>query len=433
MNNSPIPTKATASMANRARALTPHAIRRLERYVGSVLCAILTLVRRVVDGASSQVISGPPQRILLLKLIEQGATVVAAGAIRLAADRVGTDNVYFCVFAENRSILDVLNLVPAEHVLVIRGERLRYFLRDAVSVLMRIRRERIDAVVDMEGFSRASAILAFLSGASRRAGWHRFTAEAPYRGDLFTHRVQHNPYLHVAQGYRILVEALWADPNDAPLVKAPPGPPAAIPAFEASEEERARVRTKLNGLARTPVGSSLIILNANPGDVLPLRRWPVERFVELGRRLLAERAEVTLVLTGMGAEQSAVDALCDQLGPRAVSLAGRTTLPEVLVLYTLADVLVTSDSGPGHFASLTGLPSIVLFGPETPIVFGPLGAQSDAVSAGLACSPCFNAYNHRLSSCRYNACMYAITVDDILARVQAALSAREVRRLQVSP
>jgi ADP-heptose:LPS heptosyltransferase len=105
-------------------------------------------------------------------------------------------------------------------------------------------------------------------------------------------------------------------------------------------------------------------------------------------------------------------------------MAGRTTLREVLVLYTLADVLVTNDSGPGHFASLTGIDSIVLFGPETPLLFGPLGPHSQAVTANLACSPCLSAYNHRFSPCRFNACMHAISVDDVLARVMAALDRR---------
>ena len=71
----------------------------------------------------------------------------------------------------------------------------------------------------MEFFSRASAILAFLTGARRRVGLHRFTAEGPYRGDLLTHRVQHNPYLHVAASYYQLIEALDADPRETPLLK----------------------------------------------------------------------------------------------------------------------------------------------------------------------------------------------------------------------
>ena len=188
------------------------------------------------------------------------------------------------------------------------------------------------------------------------------------------------------------------------------------------------MRALVDEAAGAAVRGPLVLLNLNLGDLLPLRRWPEARFLELGRRLLAEQPDVVLGLTGTAGERAALEAACAQLGPRAICLAARTTLRELLVLYTLADVLVTNDSGPGHFASLTDVDSIVLFGPETPAVFGPLGARSQAVTASLACSPCVNAYNHRFSPCRFNACMHAIEVDEVLARVRAALAARAARR-----
>jgi ADP-heptose:LPS heptosyltransferase len=403
-------------------------IRRIDAFVGTVLCALLTVVRRVIDLVRRRSSFAPPRRVLFFKLIEQGATVLACDAIRLGAERVGRDNVYFCVFAENRFILDVLDLVAPENIFCIRSDRFRNFLPDIVRALVRIRRSGIDAVVDMEFFSRASAIVAFLSGARLRAGLHRFTAEGPYRGDLLTHRVQHSPYLHVSQLYRLLVDALWTEPADVPLLKSLPAPIPAPPSFSAAPEERQRVRAMLDALAGAPVRGPLVVLHPNTDDRLPLRRWPDERFCELGRRLLAERPGLLLAMTGAPSEQTAIDRLCESLGPRALPLAGRTTLREVLVLYTLADVLVTSDSGPGHFASLTDLHAIVLFGPETPQVFGPLGERSHALSAGLACSPCFNAHNNRFSPCTRNVCLEAISVDDVLARVRAALAEREALR-----
>ncbi len=399
-------------------------IRHIDRLLGSLLCGLLTVVRRTVDLVTDGTRREPPRRVLFLKLIEQGATVLACDAVRLASERVGRDNTYFCVLAENRFIVDVLGLVPPQNILSIRLDSFGLFVFDMLRAVARVRRARVDAVVDMEFFSRATAIFAFLSGAHLRVGLHRFTAEAPYRGDLLTHRLQHNPHLHVSQVYRLLVEALWADPCETPLLRARPAPPPKLESFVASAEERALVRAKLDAAAGTPVRGPLVLLNANLADILPLRRWPAERFVELGRRLLEERHDVIVAFTGVHAERAAVEAMCRELGPRAVCLAGDTTLREVLVLYTLADVLVTTDSGPGHFASLTDVDSVVLFGPETPVVFGPLGRRSQAMTANLACSPCFNAYNHRVSPCTHNACMHALTVDAVLSRVRAALAAR---------
>src|SRR5205085_11767447 len=99
--------------------------------------------------------------------------------------------------------------------------------------------------------------------------------------------------------------------------------------------------------------------------------------------------------------------------PRCASLAGQTTLRQVLVLYSLADVLVTNDSGPAHFASLTPADVVVLFGPETPRLFAPVSPRTHPLWAGLACSPCINAYNDRQTACTDNVCMQRISVEQV--------------------
>ena len=110
--------------------------------------------------------------------------------------------------------------------------------------------------------------------------------------------------------------------------------------------------------------------------------------------------------------------------PRCVSMAGTTTLRQLLVLCTLAEVLVSNDSGPAHFATLTDVDVVVLFGPETPRLFAGTSPRTHALWAGLACSPCINAFNNRASPCSNNVCMQAITVDDVFDEVRRCLAAR---------
>jgi ADP-heptose:LPS heptosyltransferase len=406
--------------------LKKETIRALDLFFGSVLCALLTLHRRLFESnGDREAARAPSRRILFVKLIEQGATVLAYEAIRRATDRVGRENVFFCVFEENREILDLMDVIPAENVVVIRGGRLSVFLIDVLRAIRRIRAFRIDTTIDMEFLSRAPAILAYLMGARRRVGLHRFNEETPYRGDLMTHRVSYNPFVHTARAYSLLVDALDADPGDTPLVKTPVGPaPEPAPPFLPRPEETQRMQELLDEVAGRRVSPPIVLLNPNCGDLLPLRRWPTERFVELGWRILADHPAVTLVITGAPSERTAAEEVCRAIdSPRAISLAGRTTLREVLVLYGLCGVLVTNDSGPGHFASLTSINSIVLFGPGAPSQFGPIGERSQVLWAGLACSPCANAYNHRFSTCTNNVCMQAITVDEVYARVHACLTA----------
>ncbi len=401
--------------------MNPQIIGKIDRRLGRPICWLLTMARRIGLLFCRPRLDEPVRRILFIKMIEQGATVLAHRALVTAVERVGRENVYFWVFEENRPILDLMDVIPRENVIAIQTKSIVGLMLGMLGTLWRVRKMRFDASVDMEFFSRASAILAFLSRAKRRVGLHRFTSEAPYRGDLLTHRVQYNPYLHVAIQYHQLVEAIWADPREIPLLKVPSPrledgayePPVFTP--EAGEVEA--VREILHRLAGRPVEGQILLLNPNASDLLPLRKWPTERFVELGRRLLAEHADALVVITGAPSEREQADAVAKQIGERAVSIAGHTTLRQLFALYTIADVLVTNDSGPGHFSAMTPVESLVLFGPETPALFGPLGRHSHAMWQALSCSPCVNVLNHRFSPCTNNACMQDITVDAVFEKV----------------
>jgi ADP-heptose:LPS heptosyltransferase len=389
-------------------------------------CALLSLVRRLARVADTgDAASAPPRKILFLKFIEQGATVLAQDAIARATAHVGKDNLYFCVFDSNRAILDVIGTVQPGNVIRIRDKALGTFVLDFLRAVMTVRRERIDGVIDMEFFSRASAIFTFLTGAATRVGLHRFTGELPYRGDLMTHRIQYLPQLHIATQYSVLLEAAFHDPRDQPMLKVPldeirARSPQAAPAFSPTTEELERMHGRLGATA-----GPIVVLNPNASDLLPLRKWETARFGELAMRILAAYPESLIVLTGAPSEQAIAEGLCRSLGsPRVISVAGQTTLRELLTLYTVANVLVTNDSGPGHFASLTPVHAIVLFGPETPRLFGPLAPATTVIWKELACSPCVSVFNHRLSPCRNNVCMQSITVDEVFTAVQSALEKR---------
>lgn len=412
-------------------------IRALDYWLGIPGCALLTGLRRLKDVAASATQAPRPRRILFLKFIEQGATVLAQDAIARATRAVGRDNIFFCVFESNRAILDVLDSVPAANIISLRDRSLTTFTADFLGALATARRRDIDTVIDMEFFSRASAIFAFLSGASTRVGLHRFTGELPYRGDLMTHRIQYLPHLHIAQQYSILIEASLHPPSrnerfgetgflDEPLLKVPleeirAKAPAAAPAFVASPSALQEMRQRIGADGASPI----VVLNPNASDLLPLRKWQTVKFAELARRLLDTYPQAKIVLTGGPSERDAAEQLCADVGsPRVVSMAGHTSLPDLLALYSVADVLVTNDSGPGHFSSLTPVHAVVLFGPETPRLFGPLSASSTVIWKELACSPCVSVFNHRLSPCRNNVCMQAITVDEVFDAVRAALVQR---------
>lgn len=388
-------------------------------------CLLLTLVRKLLPEPDPD--RAPrPRALLFVKLAEQGSTVLAGRAIRRAIDWVGRENVYFMVFAENRFILDVLGLVPEENVLTVSTKSLGGMIRGTLAALRRVRKLGIDAAVDLEFFARFSATITFLSGARFRAGMHAYFAEGPYRGDLFTHRVLYNAHIHTGEMFLALVEALSRPARGLPTlpwVAAAAAEPE--PMFRPLPEERERVERivrESTGLGAVP---PLILLNANASDLLPLRRWPIERYAELAKRLLQALPDAHVLFTGLASEAEASERLARGVGSsRCQTLAGRTSLRELLVLYTLSEVLVTNDSGPAHFATLTPVNVVTLFGPETPTLFGARTPRNSLVFAGLACSPCVNALNNRQTTCRNNACMQAIDVETVLAATVRAYTGR---------
>ncbi|MBI1319750.1 MAG: glycosyltransferase family 9 protein [Candidatus Hydrogenedens sp.] len=398
------------------------AMRLIDYWVGRPLCLLLTCWRYVVRAMGLEPEpKAPPRKVLFIKLEEQGALVVASGAARRAWDLAGRENTYFCIFAENRAILDALDLVPHANVFTIRTSDPFVVLWDTLAALYKIRLAGIDAVIDLEFFARGSAVLTYLTGATRRVGLHGFNGETAYRGDLMTHRVAYNPYLHTAVAYDVLVRALEADPHQVPLLKEDTAG-RDLPA----EEFQPNPITYAETVERAGIGGGpAFVLHPNCTDTLRIRKWPSERYGELGRVLLAEYPDARIIFTGLSNEAADIEAIAQSIGSdRVLSLAGKMTLHEFLCLLSAADVLVTNDSGPSHFAAMTPVHQVVLYGPETPTLFGPLGDRAHVLYKHFACSPCLTTYNYRASPCQNNLCVQAITVDEVLAAVNDCIRER---------
>ena len=405
----------------------------MDRWVGGAACQFCECLR-ILGGLFPKGQSADRKGLLFIKLAEQGSTVLAGAAIRDAVEKFGRENVWFLVFDENRFILDAHDLIPQENVLTIDTSSLGKIVTTALQRLLEIRRLRLEALIDLEFFSRATAAFSFLTGIPKRVGFHAYFMEGPWRGNLFTHRPRYNPHLHTSSTFRSLVAALDMAPEAFPQFNWVPQDPRIFepPRFVATPAEV----ESMTALIATQCGrrdGTLVLLNANASDLLPLRRWADANYIALAKRILELGPDVFIAFTGGPAEASKTADIAKAVGSeRAFSTAGKTTLRELLALYNLADVLVTNDSGPAHFATLTGVHTVVLFGPETPKLFGVLLPRCKTITAGLACSPCVSATNNRQTSCRDNICMQSISVDTVLSAVKEALSERAGQARRIS-
>jgi len=407
-------------------------IRAIDKWIGIPACFSLSLGHWILSRLGQGEPCGrredtTPEKILFIELSEMGSAILAFSAIRYAMEKYPGVQVYFLIFEQNRFSVDVLDTVPSAHVITIDVRSSVRFIFTALQAARRIRRAGIDTVFDLELFSRFSSLLSGVSGACRRVGYGRYHEEGLYRGGFMTHRVVYNCHQHMARNFMALVKAIEHH-GEHPLLKEAIDEKDLAPArYKSSEKDLQALRARLVGM-HPAVGEAkhLILFNPHAGNLLPVRAWPVENYEALAKRILQQYNAVVIIIGLEGAEREAAKIL-DQVGPiRCIDFTGQTSFKDLMDLLSMAHVLVTADSGPAHFASLTPIKDIVLFGPETPLLYGPLGQNASCLFAGLACSPCLSAYNHRKTSCTDPKCMKAITVDEVFDAVSGSLADLEV-------
>jgi heptosyltransferase II len=163
----------------------------------------------------------------------------------------------------------------------------------------------------------------------------------------------------------------------------------------------------------------------------PLRRWPVEAYRALACILIAKGHRVVIV---GGPQDGDVKPHFSDL--HSVDLVGRTSLAELAAVFDIAAVVVTHDSLAVHMSRLVRAPVVALFGPTSPLSFGPQnpGETGDAGrveviwgGASLPCRPCYDG--KEFHACRVNRCMTGITVDEVVAAVEKVIGFRHSRRL----
>jgi ADP-heptose:LPS heptosyltransferase len=225
--------------------------------------------------------------------------------------------------------------------------------------------------------------------------------------------VQYNVYQHIAVNFLNLVYALEAPPEESPLLKQRITEEPGVPRLDSTVRQKAAIFAKLQAIQpELQHSDTLLVFNPDAG-LLPIRAWPLSKYAQLARKLVTQNERTYIVVMGVKGAAYAAKTIAQEIGQRCIDLTNRTTLREVIDLFNIADGLVTNDSGPAHFASLTPIKNFVFFGPETPELYGPLGEHAFPIYTRYSCSPCLSAYNHRNTSCRNPRCVTSIAVDDV--------------------
>lgn len=396
-------------------------MRRIDHLAGVPLCMLATPLVKLLSwlGRGRE---RTPRKVLFVELSEMGSAIIADPAMRKIRD-TGSE-LHFVIFAKNAPSLRLLETVPEENVFLIREDGLFPLALSTLQFLWWTRKRGIDTVIDLELFSRYSALLTGLSGAVNRVGYHAFHNEGLYRGEMLSHRVAYNPHMHIAKNFIALVNAVLSDREEHPYSKTLiADDEIRLEKRPIADEEREamRVRVREDYPAYQVGQQRIVLINPNASELLIQRRWMPERYIALMQQILADYPDVLVLITGAPAEREEAAGLKAQVDhERCINFAGRVRFSELPALYDIATLMVTNDSGPGHFSAVTSLATFVLFGPETPSLYGSLG-NSTPIYAGLACSPCVSAANHRKTPCSDNVCLQVITVEQVYETIRPAL------------
>lgn len=417
--------------------------RMVDRYAGQVLCAALSLVHsfrpKEIRREAAAGVAFKPRAIAILMLSEMGSMVLAQPMIGYLKERYPAAELHVVQLGKNQEIVRLLGFAKPEHMHAIDDSSLFNLASSLYRVIRDLRRAGVDAVIDCELFARISSAIAYLSGASRLAGFTSHTQEGLYRGSFINCSVPYNPYRRIADQFITLARALEKPEEKLSMAMPRSKQPAMVFAndmrFEALQPLAlregeldaavAKLKSDFPQLA-TSVGEKPLVLLYPGGGILPIRAWPEHYFAATAKALLDKGCAVGFI--GLPVDKPLAQSLVGELKHEAaLDLTGYTqNIRELLVLFFHAKLLITNDGGPGHFAALTPIHTIMFFGPETPALYAPLasslGGEVAALFAGTPCSPCLTAYNHRTSSCDGdNVCLKEITPEQVLAHAHRML------------
>ena len=385
----------------------------IDSFFGKLICRMLDIFHFF---KKNRTCSAVPEKICIILLSEMGSLTLIFPMIHRLKVKYSSSKLFIMTFQKNIEIINLLNLVPEKNILTVDDKTFFSVVSDALKALWMLRQLKIDTVIDCELFSRISSIFSFLSGADTRVGFHPHTQEGLFRGNHITRPVLYNPYLHIAHQFINLVEAIESShtPANKRIVS---DKKLILPEYTVKRDEKEEMIGKIHhSYSAKLLNRPLVLLNPG-GGLLPIRAWPIQYYCSVASELV--EAGCSVAVTGLEEDKALGETITDFCqNDFCVDFTGCTkNINEFLVLLSISSLLITNDGGPGHFASLTSTPSIILFGPETPVLYGCLNPTAVNMHAACACSPCLTAYNHRNSPCDGdNVCLKSILPEQVIGK-----------------
>jgi len=359
-----------------------------------------------------------PQRILIVNPFGIGDVLFSTPLIRAVRRTFPAASIAYLCNRRTQEILrrnphlDELFIYEKDELVRLSESHRMLAVLDILRLLHRIRRRRFEIVIDLSLGERYGFLLAAL-GVRRRIGFN-----FRRRGRFLTHRIAIEGYTqrHVVTYYATLLGQIGIRLLDETFE------------LDLLKEDRDDVSRWL-GLLGLRDGRRMIGLvpagGISWGIQANFRRWSQEGFIEVGRAL-SERYDATVLVFGEPKDAPVCRDIARAIGPRAVDMSGKTTMGQFVGLIGCCDLVISNDGGPVHIAASQRIPTVSIFGPVDPVVYGPhpkTGEHRTVYNAGLPCRPCYHQF--KLPPCPYErACLRTIEPEDVLGVCRELLEQR---------
>jgi ADP-heptose:LPS heptosyltransferase len=397
------------------------ALRVLDRYVGSFICFVFSVVNAFRPRRKPEKI----KNVLLIEIFEMGAAVMAYSSVKYLKDELNANICCLCLDKVKDSWA-LLDIIPQENILAINSRSLLGFVGSAIKQALVLRRKKIDLIIDYELFMRISSIISFLIGSGSRAGFYRYKLEGLYRGTFYDTKCSFNQNSHISKNLLALTKAAVGMADEYPNYKAAiASSEIKVPAYRTHASTRALMTRRIRKMYANYRDNGIILVSPDVGPNLSVRNYPKDYYVEVMKGLLSHYPDFLVLLVGVK-ENSDVCSYINRgvNNPRCIDFCGETkNLTELLELMCMSRLLIINDNGPAHFAALTNLKVLALFSTDTPFMYGPLG-NCVVLYTYFQCSPCISAFNNKNSRCSNNLCLQSIPPETVFRFATRILDGR---------
>jgi len=251
------------------------------------------------------------------------------------------------------------------------------------------------------------ALLAHAADIPRRWGY-----DIPECAPFLTTAVPYAPGRHAVEHNLALIQGACAATGfSCPVADAPIR--LEFP-FSAAEATFARDLLSSRGVSET-----VPLVAIHPGAGAAVKLWPPERYARVADALIEEWG-ARVVLTGSRDELGLAWTVAAAMRHDPVVLAGMTSLGQLAALLATCNLVIGADSGPLHLAVAVGTPTVHLYGPADPRLFGPWAPQSPGrhrvIMSPRPCAPC-HRLDYAASELPAHPCMAEIEVAQVLDTV----------------